>query len=334
MLQILMCLVAILVPTELVAQVPEWHREVVVRADYGDKQDEYGCQGVAQKEEISPVQVFYVGDKRIYIEDYYQGNIKEYDLSGTFLRTITLERGAPRKVGSTMMAEPALHNICDLLVQDDVIYLLCESGLNPASGHAAVYVRSYHLATGKRIEKLEIWNSLMGRWSDKGADAYGGTSFSTGPAGTIWINDQVNHISVPMLRDGKKVPPVEQAQPAGGLTFGPRRIIINKEAGVRELMNGDSTFIRNLDFMGSYDNVVDLRASSKNGEYLLRRNSTSKMDFTISTWDGRDIGRVVWQPEKPWWSFPVCYLFQVGPDGAFYHVYPDYDAMYIYRWSK
>jgi hypothetical protein len=334
MLRFLILLLAILIPAELAAQVPEWHREVLIRASYGDKQDEYGYAGVSQKEEISPVSVFYVGEKNIYIEDYYQGNIKEYDLSGTFLRTITLERGAPRKVGNTMMAEPALHNICDLLVQDDVIYLLGESMFNPASGHAAVYVRSYDLATGKRIEKLDIWNPRIARREGEGAATTGAASFVTGLSGTIWINDHVNDVSIPILRDGKEVPSVEQTQPAIGLTFGPRRIIINKETGIRELVNGDGSSIRNLGFIGSYDNVVDLTASSKNGEYLLRRNSTSTMDFTISTWDGRDIGRVVWQPEKPWWSFPICDLIQVGPAGAFYHVYPDNDCVYVYRWSR
>jgi hypothetical protein len=327
-------LVAILAPAGLVAQVPEWHREVLIRASYGDKQDEYGCAGVSQKEEIGPVSVFYVGEKNIYIEDYYQGNIKEYDLSGTFLRAITLERGAPRKVGNTMMAAPPLHNICDILVHNGVIYLLLEYGGNPASGHAAVYVRSYDLATGKRIEKLDIWNPRIARHEGEGVATTGATNFATGLSGTIWINDHVNDVSIQILRDGKEVPSVEQTQPAIGLTFGPRRIIIDKEAGVRELVNGNGSFIRNLGFIGSYDNVVDLTASSKNGEYLLRRNSMSKMDFTISTWDGRDIGRVVWQPEKHWWTYPICDLIQVGSDGAFYHVYPDNDCVYVYRWSR
>lgn len=335
-----MSLMVLLAPAELIAQVPEWHREVVVRANYGDKQDEYGYAGIADKKEpegIGPVSVFYVGDKNIWIEDYYQGNIKEYDLSGRFLRAITLERGRPRKVGDIMIAPP-LHNISDLLICEGVIYLLCEGGGAPPLGQANVYVYAHDLATGKTIEKIIIYNPRIGCHNREGGFTYGAASFAVGEEDEIFISDGSNGVSIPIVRDGKAVPAAEHAREVPGLVLGSRRVIFNEKMGRQELQNADASIIRSIDFPDSnvtWGNLMttDLKDSSKNGDYIVTCKAL-QADFTISTWDGQDIGHVTWEAKEGWWTYPIQDLIQIGPDGAFYQVYPDSDAVYVNRWSK
>jgi hypothetical protein len=59
-------MLTLLVATTVFSQVPEWQSEIVLKADYGDAEDEFGFEGITDREDTSPVNAFYIGAEYIY----------------------------------------------------------------------------------------------------------------------------------------------------------------------------------------------------------------------------------------------------------------------------
>ena len=68
---VLISIIVFAFPISLYDQVPEWQSEVVIKADYGYEEDEYGYEGILESkyEDESPVKALYVDDTNIYIYD-------------------------------------------------------------------------------------------------------------------------------------------------------------------------------------------------------------------------------------------------------------------------
>jgi hypothetical protein len=347
-------------PADSSSQVPEWQPKIIIRAAYGDKENEYGYSGVTKWREDgeSPAWLFYVGDKNIYVEDYYQGSIKEYDLSGHFLRAVLLERGPARKIPRLpaktkaggplppidslpgVYVSPAPHNISDFVVSDSVIYAIFEGGGVPPPEQANVYARAYDLSTGKKLQDIRIYNPGVARHG--GGFTYNAAKLSVGPRGSIWIFDGVNDVSIPIARTGKAVPAAEHMNGVRGQVLGSRRLVWNTEKQEEDLVDSTgavirSTFARNSPV--TWGSLTALRACSGNGGYFLkcsgRTNKEWRQTCAMTTWDGREVARLTWPTEdRRWWTYPIEDLIQVGPDGSFYWVYPDSSEVDVYRWGK
>lgn len=319
----LMLILLFLMPAAAIAQVPEWQCEVVVKADYGDEKDEYGFEGITERTDTSPVIELYITSEYVYICDGFQANNKVYDLSGKYIRTISTKWSSPHGE----VRPPAE---IDLLVHDGVIYLLCERGSIPPPDQTAIVVITYDLETGERLAFHELYNPLMGRRDlDSGITSHA-NDLRIGPNKGVWIYDYIHHESYPLIRDGKAVPRSEHTQGVPYDVFGQRRIAYNEEKGGKELLNSDGTFIRDI----SVNDPISSEDSSSNGEYFLKwQEREDKAAFIITTWDGRDIGRVEVKAKKTWYTYSSN-AYKQGPDGRLYHVFADYDGVYLFRCSN
>ena len=323
---LMIILVFLVLPVAGICQVPEWKSEVVFRADYGNKEDEYGFEGIVEVEDTSPIGVFYISTEYVYVCDLFQGNIKVYDLTGKYIRTISTMVKYPWK------ARPMAR---DLLVHDGVIYMLREGGGVPPEGQANVTIYTFDLETGNQLGYHKIYNPLMGRSSTDHAFTVGATRLRVGPHGGVWIYDSTYDESYPFVRNGKAVPKSEHTQGIPGEMLDSRRIVYNKEAGVRELISSDGELIRVIGFVEESPTVGSLKTfiSSKEGEYFLELRFL-KLKHTIITWSGEKIGQVTFGDKKSWATYYPCSSFQFDSEGRLYLVFADYDGVYLYRWSK
>jgi len=89
MSKLLIIIIALFIAFTACSQIPELQPELVFKANYGDSEDEYGYVGIVERDDSSPVAKLYVSTDRIYIHDRMQDNIKVYDLSGNYIRTIS-----------------------------------------------------------------------------------------------------------------------------------------------------------------------------------------------------------------------------------------------------
>jgi len=303
-------------------QIPEWKSEVVIKADYGDEEDEYGFEGIVEVEDTSPVSAFYIDYDNIYISDRYQHNIKVYNHSGNYIRTVSI-------AAKWEFPDRALTNlpVTDFIVRDGIIYLLCERGTPPPEDQTNIVILTFDLETEGKINYHIIFNPMINR--RHGSRPGNATYLKLDSDGNIWIYDLTQGKSFMLFLDGKEVPRSEYAEGIPGDVFGSRRLLFNEEKGAQELINNDGSLIREIPL----NKPILRKYSSKNGEYFLS-NDIDNEEFIISTWDGRNIGRVKLERKESWCIYQSSASCHLGPDGRFYRVFAGYNGVFLYRWSK
>ena len=322
MSRLLIIIIALFVAFTACAQVPELQPELVFKANYGDSEDEYGYVEIVERDDSNPVAKLYVSTDRIYIHDRMQDNIKVYDLSGNYIRTIS----AKWEKDGKKLGLPAL---TDILVHDGVIYMLCQIGTIPPPDITAMVLFTYDLETGERLDVIKIYNPSIAR--PKGMRSYtaNAADLRLGPNNSIWICDYLQYMSFPLVRNGRAVQKSEHMHGVAGVLFGSRKIIRNEKTGGRSIVGKNGSVVRDVDLNRP---IRDSR-SQKQGKYLVLYDHRRDEEI-LATWDGQEIGRFKLVLRDTWAIFPINLPCGQGEDGSFYQVFADYDGLYLYRWSN
>ncbi len=303
------------------SEIQEWPVETVLIAEYGYEDDEYGFEGIEKCEDTSPVGAFYIDSNHIYVSDRFQNNVKIYDISGNFIKAVTLKGTRGKVPGS------------ELLVHESVIYILREGGGIPPEGESNVYIYSFDLTTGEKLTTLKLYNPNISRSKNGNSYIGGATSLNIGPSNGVWIYDAVYDKSYPLVRDGKIVKKEDHAIGIDGKVFESGRINLNEINGNRELYDGSGTFIGIIcpedDLTSIYINV---RRHSKDGKCFL---GSAGYDLTpsIITWNGRIIGKRKTIEYETWATYASCTSYEFDCEARFYRIYTENRGIVFYRWS-
>lgn len=309
------------------AEVPEWRSTVVVRAEYGDGEDQFCYEGVVERHPPSdqPIPCFYVGDEGIFIIDGYQHNIKVFDLSGTFKRAISLEWEFPYK---GVLPVSGL----DMEVTGGVIYLLNMLSGHPRGDATKFYLFTIDLETGKQGDRIMIHIPTLGTALDGQEVGNTGRIIEEGE-GTITVYDRVRKMSCPLIRNGRVIPAREQAIGIPGRKFGAGRVRYNPEKGSTEIVDysDENTFCTC---------IGGPMATEGHGENILTATNMQKSEkhlISLIIYNDKciEIGRiaVLIASRRGWVPLPPNDMFRFGADGELYELHVGNDAVYVYRWS-
>jgi hypothetical protein len=323
---VVVCLL-VLLASSCMAQVPEWRSTVVVKAGYGDSEDQFCYEGVVENHPPSdqPIPCYYVGDEGIFIVDRYQHNIKVFDLSGDFQRAISLEWEFPHK---GVLPVSGL----DIEVTGGVIYLLKMLVGHPHGEVTKFSCYTIDLKTGEQAGVIMIHNPTLGTTLE-GQEVGNSVRINEDEEGTLTVYDRIRRMSYPLIRNGKVVPDQEQKTGVPGMKFGGMRTQYNSEEGRVELMD-DSGRNPTASCKGG---MVDV---STKGDFILTSISERKSKhygFYFSIYDANctEIGRIarLKSSRKGWPAFQANDVFRFGQDGGLYEIHVGNDSVYVYRWS-
>lgn len=320
--------ILLLLPGSLIAEIPVWQPEVLVKANYGDLEFEYGYDNITETGDTSPVSDFYIGSDAIYLFDLFQNNVKIYDLDGEFIRTITTKwpiSNRKLKISAS-----------DLLVHEDLLYVLDESGSNPPEGESIVKVYIFDLETERPLKLLRIHNPEIGRSEGSKAYSVNSTRLRLGQDKRIWIYDRTKDKSFLIAQHGRPVNKNEHTKGVRGDVRGSKLLIYNKETKTKELYDSEGKLIRAVKSMESdtWEAAKNYLGSiySSNCEYFLVP-SDDNGEKGIFTLNGQQIGRVLIDPKTSWATYSPFSSFQFDSHGRLYRIYAENDGIYLYRWS-
>ena len=320
------CLI-VLVASSCMAQVPEWRSTVVVRAEYGDREDQFCYEGVVENHPPSdqPIPCFYVGDEGIFIVDRYQHNIKVFDLSGDFQRAISLEWEFPHKGVLPISG-------LDIEVTGGVIYLLKMLVGHPHGVMTKFSCYTIDLKTGEQTGMIMIHNPTLGTTLE-GREVGNTVRINEDEEGTLTVYDSIRKMSYPLIRNGTVVPIQEQEIGVPGMKFGGRRSRYDPEAGSVAIIDcpsmkptcsckGGPVAIDN-----SGNHILTAVNKQKSEKHLIYQ--------IIYDHSCREVGRiaVLIKSRKGWPAFQANDVFRFGQDGELYEIHVGNDAVYVYKWT-
>jgi hypothetical protein len=313
----------------VIAEIPLWKTEVLVKANYGDKEFDYGFKGISERADTSPIGEFYISSEAIYIFDRFQSNVKIYDFSGGFIQTISTRWPiSKRKVGISCS---------DILVHEGVIYMLNESGSIPPEGESVVKIYTFDLESGNPMELIRIYNTEIGRAKSSKAYRANSTHLRIGPNNGVWIHDGTKNMSFPIARNGKPVPKSEHMEGIRGELRGSKRIIYNRKTRSKELYDSNGKMIRVAVKIKSntWKSLKNFYGSvySRDCEYFLVPGEGDNERIVVKL-NGQQIGRVLLEPKRSWATYSPQSPLQFDSKGRLYRIYAERDSVCLYRWAK
>jgi len=325
----LLLVILLSLPGSLIAEIPIWEPEVLIKANYGDLEFEYGYDDITETGDTSPVSDFHIGSDAIYIYDFFQNNVKIYDLDGEFIRAISTNwpiSNRNLKISAS-----------DLLVDEDLLYVLDESGSNQSTGESIVKVYIFDLETESPLKLLRLYNPEIGRSEGSKAYTVNSTHLRLGPDKRVWIYDSTKDKSFLIAHHGRPVNKNEHNRGVRGDVRGSKRLIYNKETRTKELFDSEGKLIRVVKSMESdtWKAAKNYLGSicSLNCEYFLVP-SDENGEKTIFTLNGKQIGRVLIDSRTSWATYSPLSSFQFDSHGRLYRIYAENDGVYLYRWAE
>ena len=325
-------------PLQLQCQTSEWHSTVVVRATYGSGEGEFCYEDVVRNhpESDQAVSCYYVGSEGIFIVDRYQGNIKIFDLSGKYMRTISLKLltlPVPPQWGLPNNEQVVAIGGADIAVTGGVIYLLRMMAGHPYGDLTKYSLYALDLDTGKLLERIMIHNPVLGTDLD-GRQVGNTVRINRESEGTLTVYDRKRRLSYPLISNGSIVPAQEQKAGVPGRRFGMGSVRYDPEMGSVAILGVAGT-------KAICDCKGDLVAVDVNGMFLLTAiNEQKSKDHAICQiiYDSNccEIGRlaILIESRKGWSAFAPNDRFRFDPDGGLYEIHIANDAVYVYRWSQ
>lgn len=322
-------------PLQLQCQAPEWHSTVVVRARYGSGEGEFCYEDVVNNhpESDQAVSCYYVGSEGIFIVDRYQGNIKIFDLSGKYMRTISLKlltRPVPQQWGLPNNEQVVAIDGADIAVTGGVIYLLRMMAGHPYGDLTKYSLYALDLETGKLLEPIMIHNPVLGT-NLEGREVGNSVRINVESEGTLTVYDRIRRLSYPLISNGSVVPAQEQKAGVPGRRFGMGHARYNPEMGTVAILDEAGT--QAICECKGAEVAVDV-----NGRFLLIDEKKLKEHIIYRlVYDSNchEIGRLAIPigSRKGWSAFGPNDRFRFGPDGGLYEIHIADDALYVYRWS-
>ncbi len=328
----------VLAPILSQCQVPEWRSTVIVKAEYGSGEGEFCYKDVVSNhpESDQAVSCYYIGSEGIFIVDRYQGNIKIFDLSGRYVRTISVKLRSlpvPPQWGFPNNEQVVAIDGEDIAVTGGVIYLLNMMGGRPYGDRTKYSLYALDLDTGKLLEPIMIHNPVLGTDLD-GSEVGNSVRIFEESEGTLTAFDRLRRLSYPMIANGRVVPVQAQSVGVPGRKFGSGSVRYDPENGsvavfgaagskaICEFKGGPVAVDANGDFL-----LVDEPYGEEHEDNMIYR----------SAYNGncQKVGRIAVPIEsrKGWGAFTPNDLFRFGPDGGLYEIHLANDAAYVYRWS-
>lgn len=332
--------ILVFAPLQLQCQAPEWHSTVVVRASYGSGEGEFCYEDVVSNhpESDQAVSCYYVGAEGIFIVDRYQGNIKIFDLSGKYMRTISLKllkRPVPPQWGLPNNEQVIAIGGADIAVTGGVIYLLRMMAGHPYGDLTKYSLYAINLDTGKLLEPIMIHNPVLGTNLD-GREVGNSVRINEESEGTLTVYDRIRQLSYPLISNGSIVPVQEQRVGVPGRRFGMGRVRYNPEKGTVEILDEAGT-------QAICECKGALVTVDVGGKYLLTSLGTEHKEKNYLPYQViynalcQEVGRlaVLAESRRGWGggASGPSEPFRFGPDGGLYEIHLADDALYVYRWS-
>lgn len=334
---VIVLLIILLSSTTCMAQVPEWHPTVVLKVGYGDEKEELLYKGyrAGGEGEGGGIGGFYICSDKIFIVDGIRHEVKVFNLSGEYEKSIRTDwefppiegkfSGRTRNVGK-----------CDMVVSNGIIYFL---GMfqSPDQFGITNSVFTFDLETGKQLERIAIHAPTLGT-DLEGRRVGTRDRLIVEGEGDISVFENMRQISYPIVRGGKPVLKEEQLAGVPGIKFGAHRISVNREDPGFDFLDNSGISMKKRCELG-YPAVV-----SPEGNYMLIHVSRSHRgnesggckSIAICDKNCNQLGCISLAAG----SRGSCFTFgpdetlRFGPDGQLYECHDACDALYIYRWSN
>jgi hypothetical protein len=335
---LMVAMLLVLMPILSECQVPEWRSTVVLKADYGNGEGEFCSKDVVENapESDQAVSCYYVGAEGIFIVDRYQGNIKVFDLSGSYVRTISLKvrtLPVPREWGLPGNKQAVAIEGEDIVVTGGVIYLLHMLIGIPHDDVTKYFLYALDSITGELLGQIMIHNAVLGK-DLEGNEVSNGVRIYEESGGTLVVYDRIRRMSYPLIANGSVVAAQEQSVGIPGQKFGMGAVRYDPEKGSVAVL-GTGGAGRLCECRGS---PVAIEAS---GGLLLvddphvEGHEDRMIHRAVYDHNCQEIGRIdiPIQSRKGWGAFAPNDLFRFAPDGRLYEIHLAVDALYVYKWS-
>ncbi len=322
----------------LTQEVPEWHRELVMKAPFGDGEGEFaaevGSRGMENfiGDNGSFVCSYFIDSTEVYIPDLYRSEIKIFELdSGRFVKSIPLIFAFDGHPDSGRR----LWGAQDIEVVEDTLYILLATVTNPPRGLSFYSIFTYDIGSGRPLKRYRIHNEWLGADLEftEHPVLYGGVHLSVGEGKDIYVYDRPRHRSYRILSDGRVTPEEEHELGVTGRVCGRRRYDWAGKSGQTLILAG----------MGGEDvsGVIPLPWTdiSRDGSYLVAYSPESNADERVFVYyvyrhDGVAVGRITVDLKLRRKEFGgPCEHYFIYTDGRVYEINSYDDGVYLYRWG-
>lgn len=324
---LIIILILIVTPHHYARADSEWTRETVFKAKYGENVCEYGYTGIVQSADTSPIGALFVAERHIYIFDRTQSNVKEYDYEGNFIRAIPVG-----VLSGTREYSPNAHEI---LVHNNVLYLLCQPGGIPPVDQSQVRVLMYDLESGLKLDYLEIYNPNVSRMDGDKAYTVGATGLRIGIHDSVWIYDSTHDNAIMIVKSGKVAHRSHHRVTLEGEPFGTFRIVRSEDGSIISKLAWDGSNLNDISICKPKRHRVNPTLSgsysSRDGSYLVYKIFMAPefiilKEFTILT-------KIIIEKMEAPFLYGSGMIFHVDYEGRFYRLFAGKDGVYLYRWS-